>query len=248
MSVLDLPLDATPHPRRLPLSLVRSPGRWLLRQRWPITVTGADLVPSTGPVVLAGNHLGLLDGPMLTVCTPRPVHALVKQEMYAGRLGPVLRAAGQIPLDRFVVDPGAVKTTLRVLRDGGAIGIFPEGRRGPGDLGRFHHGAAYLALVSGAPVVPVTFLGTRAPGGHIESLPPAGTPLDLVFGEPWRVERQPWPRRREQVLHASALLLQHMRAAQERALAVTGQTLPGPLPADERELDPPTGFAQRGAS
>ena len=73
--------------------------------------------------------------------------------MFRGLLGRLLIQSGQIPLDRFNPDPAAVKTGLRVLRDGGAIGIYPEGSRGPGDLKRFHRGAAYLALVERCMVV-----------------------------------------------------------------------------------------------
>ena len=116
-------------------------------------------------MILASNHIGIIDGPLLAVFSPRPVHALTKQEMFEGRLGRFLRASGQIPLDRFHADPGAIRSCLRVVRDGGVAGIFPEGTRGDGELHRFHHGAAYLALVTGAPVVPVTMLGTRPPGG-----------------------------------------------------------------------------------
>jgi 1-acyl-sn-glycerol-3-phosphate acyltransferase len=60
--------------------------------------------------------------------------------------------------------------------------------------------------------------------------------------------RRALPRRREHVLHASVLLLEHLRAAQARALARIGRPLSGPLPAPEREPDPPTGLGQRGAS
>ena len=119
------------------------------------------------------NHIGVADGPLLAAFAPRPVHALTKYEMFAGKLGGFLHGSGQIPLDRFHTDPAAVKSCLRVLRDGRAVGIFPEGRRGTGDLERFHRGAAYFALVSGAPVVPVAILGTREPGGHTNSLPAA---------------------------------------------------------------------------
>ncbi|WP_426244743.1 lysophospholipid acyltransferase family protein [Nocardioides sp. LHG3406-4] len=248
MSGLDFHLDATAHPRRALLRCGRPQTRWLMGRRWAVRVTGAEQVPSSGPIVVAANHIGVLDGPMLAIFTPRPVHALTKKEIFTGRMGRLLRATGQIPVDRYAADPGAVKTSLRVLRDGGAVGIFPEGARGAGDLQRFHHGAAYLALVTGAPVIPVTFVGTRTAGGHTDYVPPRGSSIDMAFGIPWHVVAQPWPRTREQVLHASALLLQHMRETQQRALAHIGRPLPGPLPATERELDPPTGFVERGAT
>ena len=165
MTRADLPASADEHPATRLLHLLRPPAARLVRTRWPVVVHHADRVPEAGGVILASNHIGIIDGPLLAVFSPRPVHALTKQEMFEGRLGRFLRASGQIPLDRFHADPGAIRSCLRVVRDGGVAGIFPEGTRGDGELHRFHHGAAYLALVTGAPVVPVTMLGTRPPGG-----------------------------------------------------------------------------------
>ena len=239
--------DRTRAPVRFVLRTNRWWARWLLRRRYDVRLHGADLVPADGPVIYEANHIGILDGPLVAIFGPRPAHALTKQEMFTGRARRLLERSGQIPVDRFHPDPAAVKTCLRVLRSGGVVGIFPEGRRGPGDLSRFHHGAAYLALVTGAPVIPVTFLGTRPTGGHAGAVPARGSSVDLVFGAPWQCEPHPWPRRREQVLHASALLLQHMRGELDRARALTGRDLPGPLPAGETESDPDTGFVQQGA-
>ena len=132
---------------------------------------------------------------------------------WAGSCG----GAGQVPLDRFNPDPAAVKACLRVLRDGHAVGIFPEGRRGTGDLERFHRGAAYFALVTGAPVVPVIFLGTREPGGHTDSVPARGSAVDVVSGRRSPSTRVPWPRSREQVEQVSVRLREHLLALLERA-------------------------------
>ncbi|WP_435745853.1 lysophospholipid acyltransferase family protein [Nocardioides sp. SYSU DS0663] len=239
--------DRVPHPPRYLLHPLRPVFRALLRQRYDMEVSGHEHVPAEGPVIFAANHLGLADGPLLAIFAPRPVHALTKIEMFTGPLGRFLLASGQIPLDRFRPDPRAVRTCLRVLRDGAAIGIFPEGRRGDGELRRFHRGAAYFGLVSGAPVVPVTFFGTRAPGGHMDDLPPRGGRIAIVFGEPWRVPAQPWPRTGEQVERSSLLLREHMLVQLDRARASTGLDLPGPLPATEVEPDPATGVAEQGA-
>lgn len=234
--------DTVPHPPRYLLhSPLRPLARWLVRRRYAVRVTGAHRVPSTGPVILASNHIGVVDGPLLAVFPPRPAHVLTKVEMFRGALGTFLWHAGQVPLDRFRPDPRAVRRCLRVLRDGHAVGIFPEGRRGGGQLARFHRGAAYLALVSGAPVVPVTMLGSRDPGGGAGSLPHRGATIDLVLGETWRTEPVPWPRTREQVEKASLLLREHMLTELDRALAATGRQLPGPLPPAERDPDPATG-------
>jgi 1-acyl-sn-glycerol-3-phosphate acyltransferase len=215
-----------------------------LRTWFDLHVHGADNVPRRGPAILASNHVGWLDGPLLAMMSPRPVHALTKLEMFEGKLGAFLTATGQIPLDRFGADPRAVKSCLRVLVDGGVVGIFPEGTRGAGQLEIFHHGAAYLALVSGAPVVPVTQIGTRVRGGGTSSIPPRGSPIDIVYGESWQTARTRWPRTREQTLATSALLWDHLREQQARALALVGRDLPGPLPPGDAEIEPDTGFVE----
>lgn len=247
----DLPprSDRVRHPRRVLLcSPLRPLARWLIRRRFEVRLHGTHLVPRSGPVILAANHIGVVDGPLLAIFAPRPVHALTKAEMFRGPLGRFLLASGQIPLDRFHTDPRAVKRCLRVLREGHGVGIFPEGRRGSGDLQRFHRGAAYFALVSGAPVVPVVILGSREAGAHTSSLPPRGGAVDLVFGEPVTLEARPWPRTREQVEQASLFLRDHLQRHLEVARASTGRELPGPLPTSDVEPDPATGVTEQGAS
>lgn len=233
----DLPhTEGIKHPTRWPLNNLNGPSRWLIRRRFDVRLHETANIPASGPVVFASNHIGIIDGPLLAIFTPRPVHALTKLEMFEHWfLGPFLRWAGQIPLYRFGSDPTAVKTALKVLRDGNAMGIYPEGTRGAGDLAHFNRGAAYLALASGAPVVPVTMLGSRDPGGGVSSLPHKGARIDIVYGEPFHVERVGWPRTREQVGHVSGLLQKHMQVQQDHALALTGRELPGPLPTEEND-------------
>ncbi|GAA1975634.1 hypothetical protein GCM10009798_41130 [Nocardioides panacihumi] len=239
----DLPrTDGVRHPPRYLLHnpLLRSLARRRLSRQYDVRVTGAEHLPRRGPVVVAANHIGWLDGPLLGIVLPRPVHAWTKDDMFTGRTGTFLAQAGQIPIDRFHPDPRAVKAALRVLRAGNAVGIFPEGNRGDGEVRRFHRGAAYLALASGAPVVPVALFGTRLPGGALDSRPPAGSRIDVVVGAPVPVECQPWPRTREQVEALSRLLQGRLRDHVDAVRVATGLELPGPMPATEREPDPAT--------
>jgi 1-acyl-sn-glycerol-3-phosphate acyltransferase len=200
----------------------------LIRGWYDLELHGSEHVPATGPVVMAANHVGWLDGPLLAICSPRPVHALTKQEMFSHGLRGFLLASGQIPLDRFHVDVSAIRIAVKALREGQAVGVFPEGTRGAGEMTSPRAGAAYLALVSGAPVVPVSFLGTRMPGAD-GSIPPRGTRIAMTFGEPVHLERQPWPRTQERVDESAqvvtAAILQTIRTAEQ----TTGMTLPGPL-------------------
>jgi len=134
-----------------------------------------------------------------------------------------------------------------VLRDGLTVGIFPEGSRGAGDLERFHRGAAYFALVTGATVVPVSIFGSREPGAGSNSLPRRGTTIDIVYGEPYQVDPVPWPRTKEQVAQSSLLLRKHMLIQLDQARADTGRDLPGPLPVADADPDPATGVTEEGA-
>lgn len=208
----------------------RPSARAFLGRRWDIHLHEAQRVPTTGAQIVAPNHIGLIDGPLLAAIHPRPVHMLTKREMFTGKTGAFLRFFEQIPLDREQVDPAAIKTAIRALRDGRAVGIFPEGTRGAGDLAHPHRGVAYLALVTGAPVVPVAIFGTREPGGDTNSTPAKGSRIDVVFGDPIAVDARPWPRTREQMDATLAFLIEAHRAHLTAACELTGRELPGPLP------------------
>jgi len=228
---LDLPRsDHAVHPSHRLLRLLRPAGRASFRVRYDVRVHGEEHINRRGAHLIVSNHLGLLDGPLLAAFAPRPVHALTKKEMFEGHTGTMLRAFGQIPLSRHEVDPSAIKDCLRVLRDGGVVAIYPEGTRGAGDFAHTHNGAAYLAMVTGAPVVPLAVFGTREPGGDIDSVPGRGARFDLVYGSPVYLEAHPWPRTQSQVRRVAEELRKTLVAHLLRAKASTGRELPGPLP------------------
>ncbi|MGH3446501.1 MAG: lysophospholipid acyltransferase family protein [Nocardioidaceae bacterium] len=211
------------------------PERWIwaarlfvntMLRRFDNHVTGAEHLPRHGPVVLASNHMGYLDGPLLVAVSPRPVHALVKETMFDGRLGWWLSKCGQIRVDRYHTDPFAVKQCLRLLGDGGVVAIYPEGSRGRGDVSTSKGGAAYLSLVTGAPVVPVACLGTRADGASTGSMPSRGARIDTVFGPPVTFDPVPWPRTKKQVASANSVVQEALAAHVRAACQMTGQTLP----------------------
>ena len=111
--------ERPPAPGALPALPVAARSRGsLIRRRVKVRVLNGEKLPQKGPVILASNHVGVADGPLLAIFAPRPVHALTKQEMFKGFMNGFLLGAGQIPLDRFNADPLAVKRCLRVLRSG----------------------------------------------------------------------------------------------------------------------------------
>ncbi len=231
-SSVDLPRTDTVRPpaRFLLHSPLRGVAARLTHRRWQIEVRGAENVPTRGPVVVAANHVGFLDGPLMAVLGPRPVHALTKREMFTGVMGRFLRASGQIPVWRREPDPAAVRTALRVLRDGGVVGVFPEGSRGAGAVTRAEGGAAYLAIATGAVVVPLSMLGTREVGGSLNSVPAPGTRMVMTYGAPLAFPQHGWPRRREEVQEATKQIRKALLATMREAEAATGLALPGPVP------------------
>lgn len=221
-------------PRGLPENGLRTLRRYAqswLDRRWEIHQRGQTHVPKDGPVILASNHIGWLDGPILFLKAPRPAHALVKREAFVGRNGRLLNYAGQIKIDRGRTDVGALRIAADSLAAGQVVVVYPEGHRGDGELHAIKNGVAWLALVSGAPVVPVAIFGTREPGAASESRPPKGSRIDVVYGEPIQFPVMPWPRTSEMLDDVTGQILEHMRQHLTWAKGATKRGLPGPLPA-----------------
>lgn len=144
---------------------------------------GQHHVPSTGPVILVANHLGLLDGPVLVGAAPRPVHTLSKSELFADtRMASLLRWAGHISIDYRQPDRTALRSAVATLRAGSVLGLFPEGHRSRGDASNVRRGIGYLMSQVQAPVVPVAILGTRYTGKSINWVPAPGSRIGVVFG------------------------------------------------------------------
>jgi len=195
----------------------------MFRVLWSAEVVGKDRVPRTGPVVLAANHVHMLDGPMLIGMAPRPLHILVKKEMFQGVMGLVLRAAGQIETDRSS-GRSALNQGLAVLRRGGAVGIFPEGERGAGSVRSARAGAAWLAVNGQAQVVPVAILGTRRPDQGKNALPPLRRRFVIEFGDPIDVTHDDVPRR-QVVTEATETIRAAMATLVAQTSERTGLTL-----------------------
>lgn len=214
-----------PDPYRPPLLTVsRRVGRVVLRTLFQVTVEGAEHVPLTGPLLLAGNHVGALDGPLLVVLAPRPVRALAKAEFFARPGGRALAAIGQIPVHRDKPDRAALRRALAVLGAGGAVAVFPEGECGPGTLDAVHPGVAWLALRTRAPVLPVAFAGTDRAVANGDWRPRLRTPVRVVLGAPFALEVPDDPRSRRALADAQA----QVRAGLLRHLARSAP-LPNPV-------------------
>ena len=184
--------DEVPQPPPVRRATIgRYVGIGLFRSLYRCEVHGRERVPRTGPVVLVANHSGLLDGPLVYSMAPRPTNFLVKQQMFHGFVGWVMTRSGQIAIDRDRGDRRALTVAKGVLTRGGAVGVFPEGTRGRGDVQQVNQGATWLALQSGARVVPVACLGTRSTGRSTGSMPRLRSRLVVAFGTPFALTPDP---------------------------------------------------------
>lgn len=194
----------------VPLAVIRRLVAGLLRVLFRIRLFGVEHVPSSGAVLLAGNHTGFLDGPIVFMFVPRPAMFLVKSELYSGPWARVLLFARQIPIHRGTPDRTALNKALSVLAEGGVLGMFPEGTRGEGNLESVQHGVGYLALQAGCPVVPVMCRGTAEalPKGRL--LPKFGTRIEIHFGPKFDIEVEGNPRARSTVAAAAEQVRVHL--------------------------------------
>ncbi len=143
-------------------AFVRAVVRCFMRVFLPFEAAGAEYVPDEGAVILCANHESLSDPIALICSTRRWVRYMGKKELFGvWGLGALLRGLGAFPVDRGQNDLGAVRTSLAILKEGGALGIFPQGRRAYKGAEDFHSGVSLIALRSRAPVIPV-FISGRA--------------------------------------------------------------------------------------
>jgi 1-acyl-sn-glycerol-3-phosphate acyltransferase len=161
---------------------------------------------------------------MVIGVAPRASHFLVKKEAFVGPLGPFMRAVGQVEVDRSTADRTAVTRALDILKNGGVLGIFPEGSRGEGDFAALRAGLAYFAVRSGAPIVPVAVLGSSEQRGRlIKALPPLRSRVDVVFGDPFDAGDGSGRRTRKALDEATERIQKQLAAHLDSARRLTGR-------------------------
>lgn len=175
-------------------------------------LVGAERMPAGG-VILAGNHVSYADPVLLWCRAPRPTHFMAKAELWEnGFIGWVLDNVWAFPVRREAVDRASLAQAATVLAAGEPVGIFPEGRRtlkGAGE-GEGHGGAAFLALRSGVPVVPVGIAGTdriRPAGSRLLHFPQ----VTIVMGEPISPASFTEGGRKERVDAMTATIMERIR-------------------------------------
>ena len=125
-------------------------------------IEGLENIPDSGPVILAGNHKSNIDPLLVCIENKRIVHFLAKKELYKNKLlKKFMDNVGTIQIDRDINDTSAIKTSIKMLKKGNIIGIFPEGKRNMTDniLLPLKQGTVTLARKTKAALIPFAIKG-----------------------------------------------------------------------------------------
>jgi 1-acyl-sn-glycerol-3-phosphate acyltransferase len=168
------------------------PTRFLLHLLFGYRTEGAEKVPEKGPVILAANHLSILDPIAIGAGIKRPVSFLARADVFRlPVLSWLLPRLHAIPVERGTGDLSAIKGAIRALERGMAFGIFPEGTRSrSGRLQPFKTGVAAIAFRTGSPVVPVAVVGSEKAWPVGRKLFRLRRPIRVVYGDPIPVPRK----------------------------------------------------------
>ena len=145
-----------------------------------VKIFGKENVPQEGAVLFCGNHRTYLDPPLIVVTAGRDMRFLAKEEL---RKNPLFGFLGflfeGIYVKRDEKDITALKEALKTLKNGGCIGLFPEGTRNGLEKndGKIKNGASYMALKTNAKIVPVGIVGPAKPFSKNAII--YGKPIDL---------------------------------------------------------------------
>ena len=175
---------------RLPrIDILYRGGRFLAKVFMPtfgtLVVEGRENLPKTGPLLIASNHQSYTDPAVLIYAIDRPMWWMAKRSLFKGPLVSwFLHQVHVFGVNREKQDLAALAHAQKLLDEGRALLMFPEGTRHPGALGRGHDGMAYLALRTGVPIIPVAITGTESIP-HVLRTPFHFRKLKAVIGEPY---------------------------------------------------------------
>lgn len=133
----------------------------LLKILYRPTVYGIENIPKEGNLIFAGNHRHALDPIVVMSNTNRIVHYMAKEELFKGLHGIIFKKIGLIKIYRNRSNPLAVIEAENILKEGGTIGVFPEGTRNrtENELLKFRHGTVVIAKKTNTKILPFAIKG-----------------------------------------------------------------------------------------
>jgi len=194
--------------------------RFGLRSIARVTVEGLDGLPTSGPLIIAANHMSNVDPPFIggwlaPALQHRPTF-LAKESLFKGPLGLLIRSLGAEPVKTGGSDIGAYRVAKGILDKGGVLAILPEGTRSfDGIMTQPKPGVSLLATRTGAPVLPVGISGTAQLIGREKTLPDIGTRIILRAGKPFRLTIPAGVDRRAALAEADIELMRRIAALVE---------------------------------
>lgn len=151
-------------------------------------VIGRENEPGEGAVIVAPVHMSLLDPPVVACAMRRAITFMAKEELFRTPLGPIIRSLGAFPVKRGIGDMEAIRTAIKLLQEGKAVLMFPEGTRGDGvTLGPLTPGVAMLAKKTGAKVFPIGLVGMEKVWPKSQRLPKRAR-MTVIFGKSFTYE------------------------------------------------------------
>ena len=161
------------------IKIVRFLVRIFFRIFLNVKISGSENIPKTGGIMLAPNHTSNWDPPFIGSMSTRPVNFMAKSELFNNKFfGWLIKNLGAFPVERGSADVEAVKNTIRLLKDGNAVVLFPHGRRIKQDEDvPIKDGAVMIAVRSRVPILPVYISGEYKFRKKIKIA--FGKPLDL---------------------------------------------------------------------
>ena len=133
----------------------------LLKVLFRPTAIGTENIPEDGAIIFAGNHRHAFDPVVVMTHTKRIVHYMAKESLFKGLHGFLFKQIGLIKVYRTKNNPEAIQSAVELLKQGGTLGIFPEGTRNKTEepLLKFKHGAAKIAKEANSKIVPFAIKG-----------------------------------------------------------------------------------------
>jgi 1-acyl-sn-glycerol-3-phosphate acyltransferase len=126
-----------------------------------VRFSGRQNIPAEGGVLVVSNHQSHLDPPLIGMCNPRRMNYLARDTLFG--FAPfrwLINSVDAIPIDREGIGLAGIKASLKRLKRGEMVLIFPEGTRTrDGQIGPFRPGFTALAVRSGAAILPVAIEG-----------------------------------------------------------------------------------------